>query len=111
MITICWVVLVESYLCYYVGVPCFDSLANQKKRQHQNQSLEFQDLVLLLSERDLSNICLQRFILCALSMDFRLVINCRCLFGWIEMIQQNMKGLGKIDRKKKYLVHWAMDSK
>ena len=52
-----------------VGVPCFDILENQKTRQHQNQSLEFQDLVLLFSERDLSNIFLQRFILCALIMD------------------------------------------
>ena len=94
-----------------VGVPCFDSLENQKTRQHQNQSLEFQDLVLLFSERDLSNICLQRFILFALVMDFRLVITCICLFGWVELIQQNMKGLGKIDRKRKYLVHWAMESK
>ena len=64
-----------------VGVLCFDSLANQKTTQHQNQSVELQDLVLLLSERDLSNyLFLQRFILCALSIGFRLVIKCKCLF-------------------------------
>ena len=34
-----------------------------------------------------------------------------CLFGWIELIQQNMKGLGKIYRTEKYLVHWAMESR
>ena len=38
-----------------VGLLCFDSLENKKTRKHQNQSLELQDLVLLLSERDLSN--------------------------------------------------------
>ena len=67
-----------------VGPPCFDSLANQKTRQHQNQSLELQDLVLLFSERDLSKKKLQRFILCALSIGFRLVIKCRCLFVWLD---------------------------
>ena len=69
-----------------VGVPCFDSLENQKTRQHQNQYLELQDLVLMFSEMDLSKFCLQRFILCALSIGFRLVIKCMCLFvclfGW-----------------------------
>ena len=98
--------------CHYVVVPCFDSLENQKTRQHQNQYLEFQDLVLLFSERDLSNVCLQRFILCALSTGFRLVIKCRCLFiCLVELIQQNMKGLGRIDRKRKCQLHWAMESK
>ena len=33
------------------------------------------------------------------------------MFGWIEMIQQNMKGLGKIHRIEKNLVHWAMESR
>ena len=73
---------------HYVGVPCFDSLENQKTRQHQNQYLEFQDLVLLFSEMDLSNVCLKRFILCAFSIGFRLVIKCRCLFVClVELIQ------------------------
>ena len=66
-----------------VGVPCFDSLENQKTRQHENQSLELQDLVLLLSERDLSNVCLQNFILCAYSIDFRLVNKCK-VFVWLD---------------------------
>ena len=66
---------------HYVGIPCFESLANQKTRQQQNQYLELQDLVLLLSERDLSNyLLLQRFILCALSIGFRLVIKCSVYF-------------------------------
>ena len=47
---------------HYVGIMCFDRLANQKTRQHQNQSLEFQDPVLQFSERDLSN-CLQIYVL------------------------------------------------
>ena len=34
-----------------------------------------------------------------------------CLFSWMELIQQNMKGLGKIYRTKKYLVRWAMESR
>ena len=43
-------------------------------------------------------------------MDFRLVI--KCLFFWlVELIQQNMKDLGKINRMEKHLVHWAMESK
>ena len=45
-------------------------------------------------------------------MDFRLVIKCRCLFVWlVELIQQNMKGIGKVGRKKKYQLHWEMESK
>ena len=44
-------------------------------------------------------------------MDFRLVIKCRCLFVClVELIQQNMKGLGKAGRKE-YQFHWAMESK
>ena len=69
---------------HYVGVLCFDSLENQKSRQHQNQSLELQDLVLLLSERDLSNyLFLQRFMLCALNIGFRLVIKCKFLLVFL----------------------------
>ena len=34
-----------------------------------------------------------------------------CLVGWIELIQQNRKGLGKIHRMEKHLVHWAMESR
>ena len=95
---------------HYVGVPCFYSLENQKTRKHQNQSLELQDLVLLFSERDLSNVCLQRFILCVLSIGFRLVIKCRCLFVClVELIHQNMKDLGKIYRMEEHLFHWAME--
>ena len=79
---------------HYVGVLCFYSLENKKTRQHQNQSLESQDLVLLFSERDLSNVCFQRFILCALSIGFRLVIKCRCLFvclfGWNDTEEHEM---------------------
>ena len=88
---------------HYVGVSCFGSLENQKTRQHQNQSLELQDVVLLLSERDLSSYSfLQRFILCALSIGFRLVIKCKCLFiCLVELTQKNLKGLGKIDIKGK----------
>ena len=104
-----WVISFElSYAhCHVVmtvGVLCFDSLENQKTRQHQNQYLELQDLVLFLSERDLSSyLFLQRFTLCALSIGFRLVIKCRCLFVClVELIQQNMKGLGKVGRKRKY---------
>ena len=95
-----------------VGVPCFDSSANQNTRQHQNQYLELQDLFLLFSERDLSNVCLQRFILCALSIGFILVIKCRCLiFCLVGLTHQNMKCLGKIYRMEKHLVHWEMDSR
>ena len=99
--------------CHYVGVLCFDSLENQKTRQHQNKYLEFQDLVLMFLERDLSNyLFLQMFILCALSIGFRLVIKCKCLFVFlVELIQQNMKGLGKIHRMEKHLIHWAMESR
>ena len=97
---------------HYVGVLCFDSLENKKIRQHQNQSLEFQDLVLLLSERDLSNVFLHRFFLCALNIGFRIVIKCRCLFIFlVGLIPQNIKDLGKIYRTKKHLVHWAMESR
>ena len=50
-----------------------------------------------------------------LSIDFRLVIKCRCLFGFfvclVGLAQQNMKGLGSIYRKKKYQIHWVMDSR
>ena len=74
-----------------VGVPCFDSLENKNTRKHHNQSLELQDLVLLFSERDFSNVCLQRFILCAFGIGFRLVIKCRCLFvclvGWNDTVE------------------------
>ena len=45
-------------------------------------------------------------------MDFRLVIKCGCLFFClVGLIQQNMKGLGKIYRMEKHLVHWEMESK
>ena len=45
-------------------------------------------------------------------MNFRLVIKCRCLSVWlVGLIQQNMKGLGKIHRMEKHLVHWAMESR
>ena len=48
----------------------------------------------------------------ALSIGFRLVIKCKCLFVClVELIQQNIKGLGKIDRKGKCQFHWAMESK
>ena len=68
------------------------------------------------SQRGISQkFVLQRFILCALSIGFRLVIKCRCLFvclfGWVGMIHQSMKFLGKIYRTEKYLVHWAMESR
>ena len=29
----------------------------------------------------------------------------------VELIQQNMKGLGKIYRMEKHMVHWEMESK
>ena len=96
-----------------VGVPCFDSLANQKTRQHQNQSLELQDLVLLFSERDLSKVCFAKVYLVCFQYWFldQLLSVGICLFGWVELIQQNIKILGKIYRTVKYLFHWAMESK
>ena len=33
------------------------------------------------------------------------------MFGWVELIQHNIKGLGKIYRTVKYLFHWAMESR
>ena len=49
-----------------------------------------------------------------LSIDFRLVIKCKCLFGLfvclVGLAQQNMIGLGSIDRKKKCQFHWVMES-
>ena len=33
------------------------------------------------------------------------------MFVWLELIQQNIKGLGKIDRKGKCQFYWAMESK
>ena len=45
-------------------------------------------------------------------MDFRIVIKCRCLFiCLVGLIQQNMKGLGKIYRTEKYLVYWEKESR
>ena len=50
--------------------------------------------------------------MCALDIGFRLVIKCKCLFVClVELIQQNMKGLGKAGRKKEYQFHWEMESK
>ena len=50
--------------------------------------------------------------MCALSIGFRLVIKCKCLFVClVELIQKNIKGLGKIDRKGKCQFHWEMESK
>ena len=50
--------------------------------------------------------------MCALSIGFRIVVKCRCLFVClVELMQQNMKGLGKIYRMEKHLVHWEMESR
>ena len=50
--------------------------------------------------------------MCALSIGFRLVIKCRCLFVCLaELIQHNMKGLRKICREEKHLIHWEMESR
>ena len=60
---------------------------------------------------------MQRYGLFAMFVDFRLVIKCKCfvlfvcLFGWCGLVQQNMKDLGSIDRRKKSENHWAMESK
>ena len=50
--------------------------------------------------------------MCALNIGFRLVIKCNFLFiCLVELIQQNLKGLEKIDRKGKCQLHWEIESK
>ena len=43
-----------------------------------------------------------------LSFDFRLVIKCKLFVCLVELVWQNMKDLGSID-KKKCQIHWAME--
>ena len=48
--------------------------------------------------------------MCALDIGFRLVMKCKCLFVWlVGLIQKNVKGLGKICRTEKHLIHWEME--
>ena len=66
------------------------------------------------SQRGISQIiCFINGLSCVLwILVFRLVIKCRCLIVClVELIQQNMKDLGKVGRKRKQKLHWAMESK